>query len=141
MTRLQISMLAAICIYFVLIFYLLTKKRINLKYTLLWLALGSIMLVFIVFPGLLRYCTVLIGVETPTNGLFAVLFFAVLVILMSLTAIVSKLNEKSKRIIQVFALMEKRVRELEEKLEESRKGSRDNKTDLLDQHGDEINGI
>jgi len=96
----------------------LSKRRINLKYTLLWLAMGGVMLVFIAFPQLLGYCTTLIGVETPVNGLFAVLFFAVLVILMSLTAIVSKLNEKSKREIQALALMEKRVRELEEKLEE-----------------------
>ena len=94
--RLQFFLLSALGVYFILIFYLLTKKRINLKYTL-------------------RICTEFVGVETPMNGLFAMLIFAVLVILMSLTAIVSKLNEKSKRIIQALALLEKRVRELEGK--------------------------
>ncbi len=113
--RLQFFLLSALGVYFILIFYLLTKKRINLKYTLLWLAFGVVMLVFAAFPQLLRICTEFVGVETPMNGLFAMLIFAVLVILMSLTAIVSKLNEKSKRIIQALALLEKRVRELEGK--------------------------
>lgn len=54
----------------------------------------------------------------PTNALFAFMFFCVIIILMSITAIVSKLNEKNKRLIQSVALLEKRVRELERAEEE-----------------------
>lgn len=113
-SKLQIAMLIAVALYFLIVFRLLKQRNLNLKYTLLWLLSGVIMLVLAVFPQILSWLAVLVGVYDPTNALFAFMFFCVIIILMSLTAIVSKLNEKSKRVIQSLALMEKRVRDLEE---------------------------
>jgi len=112
--QLQAAMLIAIGIYFLVVFQLLKRKNLNLKYTLLWLFSGIIMLALAVFPQILSWLAALVGVYSPTNALFAFMFFCVIIILMSLTAIVSKLNEKSKRVIQALALMEKRIRDLEE---------------------------
>lgn len=114
---LQIAMLLAIAVYFVLLLCLLKKKTLNLKYTLLWLFSGFIMLLLALFPDFLGFFAHMIGVEVPTNALFAVMFFCVIIILMSLTAIVSKLNERVKRLTQSLALLEKRVREEEDRLE------------------------
>ncbi len=111
--RLQIALLVALGIYFFLVFYLLKKKMLNLKYTLLWLAAGLVMLVLTICPQILATVSALVGVFDPTNALFAVIFFCVIIILMSLTAIVSRLNERLKRLIQSDALLEKRVRDLE----------------------------
>lgn len=113
-SKLQIAMLIAVAVYFLIVFRLLKQRSLNLKYTLLWLLSGVIMLVLAVFPQILNWFAALVGIYDPTNALFAFVFFCVIVILMSLTAIVSKLNEKSKRIIQTMALMERRIRELEE---------------------------
>lgn len=112
--KLQITMLVAVGLYFLIVFRLLKKKTLNLKYTLLWLASGIIMLALAVFPQILGWFAALVGIYEPTNALFAFMFFCVIIILMSITAIVSKLNEKSKRLIQSVALLEKRVRELED---------------------------
>ena len=71
------------------------------------------MLMLAVFPKILGWFAALVGIYDPTNALFAFVFFCVVIILLSITAIVSKLNEKSKQIIQSIALLEKRVRELE----------------------------
>ena len=71
------------------------------------------MLMLAVFPKILGWFAALVGIYDPTNALFAFMFFCVVIILLSITAIVSKLNEKSKQIIQSIALLEKRVRELE----------------------------
>ena len=107
-TTLRIVMLVAVAVYFYLVLRLLKKKSLNLKYTLLWLLSGIIML-----PQILNGFATAVGIYEPTNALFAVIFFCIIIILMSLTAIVSKLNEKSKRLIQSIALLEKRVRILE----------------------------
>ncbi len=112
-TKLQITMLVAVGLYFLIVFRLLKKKNLNLKYTLLWLASGVTMLALAVFPRILSWLAALVGIYDPTNALFAFMFFCGIIILMSITAIVSKLNEKSKRLIQSVALLEKRVRELE----------------------------
>lgn len=114
-TRLRVAMLAAVFIYYLLVFHLLKKKSLNLKYTLLWICSGMIMFVLAIFPELLDHFAGLVGVYDATNALFAMIFFCIIVILMSLTAIVSKLNEKCKRLIQSMALLEKRLREVEEK--------------------------
>jgi len=111
--KLQVSMLIAVGLYFLIVFRLLKRKSLNLKYTLLWLLSGVIMLVLAVFPQILGLMAALVGIYAPTNALFALMFFCVIIILMSLTAIVSKLNEKSKQVVQALALLEKRVRDLE----------------------------
>ena len=111
--KMQIAMLVAVALYFLIVFRLLKRKNLNLKYTLLWLFSGIVMLVLALFPQILSWVSELVGIYTPTNALFAFTFFCVIIILMSLTAIVSKLNEKSKRLIQSLALMDKRIRELE----------------------------
>lgn len=111
--KLQVAMLIAVGLYFLIVLKLLRRKTLNLKYTLLWLASGVIMLTLAVFPQILSWFASLVGIYDPTNALFAFMFFCVIIILMAITAIVSKLNEKSKQIIQSVALLEKRVRELE----------------------------
>lgn len=78
------------------------------------MASGVVMLVLAVFPQILGWLAALVGIYDPTNALFAFMFFCVIILLMSITAIVSKLNEKSKQLIQSVALLEKRVRELED---------------------------
>lgn len=117
--RLQIVVLTALVVYFIFLFRLLIRRRLNLKYTLLWLAFGVVLLVFTLFPDLLSACATFVGFEVASNGLFAILHFCALVLLISMTAIVSKLNEKVKRLIQTIALLERRIRDLEER-DESR---------------------
>lgn len=112
-TRLQAAVLVAVVLYFIFLLRLLIKRRLNLKYTLLWLAFGLVLLIFTLFPSLLGFCASLVGFELASNGLFAILHFCTLVLLISMTAIVSKLNEKEKRLIQTIALLERRIQELE----------------------------
>lgn len=97
--------------YFVLIFHFLKKKTLLLKYTLLWIAAGMVMGLLVLVPQLLDWFVHLIGIQTPMNGLLVVSVLAILIILMSLTAIVSKQAERMKRLTQYISFLEKRVRE------------------------------
>lgn len=109
----QIIMLLAVLCYFVLLIFLLRKKMLNLKYGLLWIFSGVLMLILAIFPGILNSFSRLVGIASPTNALFAVILFCVMIILMSLTAIVSGLNNKVKRLAQAIALLENRLRAVE----------------------------
>ena len=110
---LQIVMILAIVSYFVLLVYLLKKKSLNLKYTLLWIFAGFFMLLFALFPQLLHLFARIVGISGDTNALFAAISFCILMILMSLTAIVSKMNEQIKQLSQYISLLEKRLRDVE----------------------------
>ena len=115
---LRIALFTALIIYFVILIYLFRRKMLNLKYSLLWIFCGLAMFLVAAFPGILMKSMSLIGVYNPFNGLFALISFFILIILMSVTSIVSKQNERSRRLAQTVALLEKRVRELEGRKEE-----------------------
>lgn len=113
---LRIALLIGIAIYFICIFFLLKKNSLNLKYTLLWIFLGIVFLLVVIFPVILKAPMRMIGVVEWTNGLFALLLLILMIIDMSVTAIVSKLNERMRKLVQKCAMYEERIRKLEEKL-------------------------
>lgn len=112
--HLRILLGIAVIIYFLLILHFVKKRMLTLKYTLLWLLSGVGMVLLVLFPKLLTLFVRVAGIESPMNGLFAFGIFFVLIISMSLTAIVSKQTERIKNLAQYNAILEKRIRELEE---------------------------
>lgn len=112
-TSLRIAILIAIVAYFVMLAVLLRQKRLALRYTLLWMLSGLVMLVLTIFPQLLFLLSTFLGIQVQSNALFAILFFCVLIILVSMTSIASKQNEYIKRLVQHTAQLEKRIRDLE----------------------------
>ena len=57
----------------------------------------------------------LLDIEMPVNLVFLLMFCFVLVVLLSLSIAISQLADKCKRLTQANAILEKRVRDLEEK--------------------------
>ena len=105
--------LLVIAVYFVAIIYLLKKGRLYLRYVLLWMLTGAVMALLAVCPQTISWFFKLCGFQLFSNGLFAVLIFFIFLILLAITSIVSELNEKNRKLAQRIALLEKRVRELE----------------------------
>lgn len=116
-TVLRFILGAGVIIYFVMLISLLKKRLVDLKYSLTWLAAGVVMAIFIIFPNLLSKLMAAFGIVVPVNGLFLISICFVVIILMSLTSIVSKQSIKIKELVQMQALLEKRVRELEKENE------------------------
>lgn len=108
-------MIVAELLYFGMIFYFLKKKMLSIKYSLLWLVFGIVMIIFTASPALMWRFMWMFGVESPMNGLFSILLFFLLTLIMSLTAIVSRQSERIRALVQSQALLEERIRELEVK--------------------------
>lgn len=98
-----------------IIFVLLKKGKMTVKYSLLWLGLAVVLVIFAICPYVVYVLRDLLDVEMPVNLVFMLMFCFVLVVLISLSIAVSQLAEKCKRLTQENALLEKRVRELEKK--------------------------
>ena len=110
---LRLYMIIAIIIYFVLLILLIKKKSLSLKYSIMWLFAGVLMLILAIWPGILGWIASTVGILTPVNALFALMFFIQIIILVAITSIVTNLNEKVTRLTQNQALLEQRLRELE----------------------------
>ena len=120
--RFQFFAIAAAVLFFVLLVWLLKRNRLSLKYCLLWLLSGIIMLVLAVFPGVLDWFSHVIGIYSSVNALFAVILFCGMMLMISFTVIVSREKQEIVKMVQRIALLENRIRELEKKNGE---GSRD----------------
>lgn len=116
--KLQIVLIIAIVFYFIIILYFLKKRALELKYTLIWLVAGGVMLILVLFPQLMTRIIRLLGIQSNMNGLYLALIAFIIMILMTLTSIVSRLAYKAKTLTQEIALIEKRVRELEKRNEQ-----------------------
>lgn len=113
-SSLRLFLSIGLMVYFLLIFSLLRRKTLSLRYTLLWIFGGIGMGILLIFPELLNWFIHLIGIQLASNGLFAIILFFILIILISITSIVSKQSDHIKRLVQDNALLEKRIRELED---------------------------
>ena len=113
---LQLFLLLAIALYFFALVHFTRRKRVEPKYLLLWIISGVMLIALTLFPTLLNQVSSLLGIYDPTNALFAIVLFCVIIILMTLTAILSRHNADILRLVQENALLEQRVRELEDKV-------------------------
>lgn len=111
---LRVVLLIAIIIYFILIFFYLKRKALELKYTLLWLFAGIVMLLMIIFPQISVMITRLLGFESNMNALYITCLGFIIMLLMMVTSIVSRQSNKIKVLIQEVAILKKAIRDLQE---------------------------
>lgn len=112
---LRVTLSIAVICYFIIILYYLKKRMLELKYTLIWLAAGVVMGIMLIFPNLLEWFRSLLGIESNMNALYMLCFAFIIMILMTLTSIVSRQMLKIRVLIQEISMLEKRVRDLENK--------------------------
>ena len=114
---LQVLLIVGALALFGMIVYLIKHKKIEVKYSIIWLAFSATMIIFALFPYLVLVLGDISGVVNPVNFIFMTLFVFILLIMLSVSAVISGFSTKIKRLAQANALLEKRVRELEQKME------------------------
>lgn len=82
------------------------RRKLELKYALVWFFVGGITLILEIFPQILAWIAGLFGVGAPVNMLFFMGFVFSLIIIFSLSISLSHLSEKVKRLTQEIALLQ-----------------------------------
>ena len=114
-SKVQIFFIIVVVAYLIFIIHLLKKKKLNLKYTLLWLIAGIVLLIVTIFPDLMYSISNILGIKTPINSALILASMFIIVILITITSIVSGLNNNLRVLTQEVALLEKKIRELSQK--------------------------
>ena len=122
-SRLVITLVVGLLIYFFIILILLKYKEISLKYTLLWLLSGLLMVLLVIFPSLLLGISHALGFQSSMNGLMVMGVAFIIMIIMSLTSIVSKQSRKIRNLVQYSAMLEKRIRDIENSINKNDGGN------------------
>ncbi len=95
---------------------LIKKRKIDLKYSIVWLLLPIVILVIILIPGLLEWVAAAMGIYDVMNMVFFLGFIFVIAVIFSLTVAISKLADSMRQLTQKVALEEYADRK---KIEES----------------------
>lgn len=115
---LRIFFISCIVLFFIVTMHYLLKKKLNLKYTLIWLLSIFVLLILAIFPIIVEKVGNLVGIVSVTNAVFVFLIIFLVAIVFTLTAIVSHLNLRVSRLTQHQALLEERIRKAEGKQSE-----------------------
>lgn len=103
-------------VYLLFILFLLKKRRLTVKYAIIWLLSAGVLIVFSLFPYVVLVLTDLLGMTNASNTVFLLAGAFILMLLISLSSAVSQFAQKITRLAQKNALLEERVRRLEEAL-------------------------
>jgi len=103
---------------FLFIVWLIKHNKIEVKYSIIWLAFSVFMIAFAICPYIVLVLGDITGVANPVNFVFLTQIIFILLILLSVTAVISGFSRKIKRLAQTNALLEKRVRRLEAAIKE-----------------------
>ena len=107
--KLQILLICAMFIYFIFLYQLLKKNHIIMKYALLWIFGGIVLLLLVFFPNLIKVASRIVGIYSDVNLLFLVMIGCLYIITLSLTVILSRLSYDNRKLTQQLALLEKEV--------------------------------
>ena len=93
---------------------LVRRKYLRERYSLIWIATGSIFSLLSIRADLLRRISHWLGFSIPSNALFFLGILFLLLIVLGLSVITSRLAEKNKILTQEVVLLKKRVSDLED---------------------------
>ena len=94
---------------------LIRSRKLRERYALLWLATAGVILFFAAWRSGLHNLSNALGIAYPPNALFVLAMLFVLVLLLHFSTVISKLSDRSTTLTQRLALLEERLRELEDK--------------------------
>ena len=73
--------------------------------------MSLVVLIFAIFPEPLFYLSSVLGFEKPSNFMLLCAVFFLLIVCISLSAIVSKQEERIKNLVQDLAILESKIEE------------------------------
>ena len=115
--KLQITILLALVVALAAIVNMIRKKSLELKYALSWLFALVAVAVFAAFPRAMVVMARFLGIDAPVNMIFFLGFCFSLVIIYILTVSLSRMSTKMRRLTQIIALNEDRIKTLEQRLD------------------------
>ncbi|MBD3778467.1 DUF2304 domain-containing protein [Cellulomonas sp. ES6] len=97
--------LAACVALVVFLVLLLRTRRLREKYAITWIVVGVGVCVFGAFPGAVAALADWVGVQTPSNLLFALALIVLLLVCIQLSAEITTLEEETRTLAEEIALV------------------------------------
>ena len=104
-TKFQIILIVGILLILLLILNMIRKRKLELKYSLVWLIVMILLLFIAGSPEKLTEISKALGIYSPVNMVFFLGFVFSLIIIFVLTVTVSRLSARIRRLAQIVAML------------------------------------
>ena len=102
-SRFQTILIVGIALLLLFILNMIRKRKLELKYALVWLIVLAILFIFALMPEKLQEIATTLGIYSPINMIFFLGFVFSLAIIFVLTVTVSRLSARIRRLAQMVA--------------------------------------
>jgi hypothetical protein len=114
-SRIQIVAIVGAVGLLLIVLEMVRRRRLMERYALLWLLCAVVILALAVWQDALNQIAQAMGILSAPNALFFVAVGFILLLLLHFSAAMSRLSDQSKVLAQRQAVLEQRLRELEER--------------------------
>ncbi|MCU1484938.1 MAG: hypothetical protein JWN67_1684 [Actinomycetia bacterium] len=101
--HLLVVLIAALPALFVL--QLVRRRALRAKYSLLWLAVGAVLMVTAIFPGIIDHAADAIGISYPPAIYLMIAIVFLLIVVMHFSWELSRLEERTRTLAEEIALL------------------------------------
>lgn len=117
MDKIQIiSIIASLTIFFVVV-NLVRRRRLKTEYSLIWLLVSVIFIVFSFWRDGIDWLAKLFGIAYAPSVLFIILLIGIILLLIEFSIIISKQSERIKVLVQEIGLLRLEIQTKFEKIE------------------------
>lgn len=102
---------------FALILFTITKKKLNIKYSIVWLLWSILTLILAIFPEIFYQFAHFMGIEMPVNAVFLIMIALLYALVFFVYSTISKHNEELIQLTYEIARLKKELDELKKKNE------------------------
>ena len=111
--HLRLLLLIGAVLFMCLTVFYIRRKGLDLYHSIICFAGALLILLMALFPDVLEPLARWIGIQVPSNLVFLIMIAYLLCTSLSLCAVTSRQHARIRKLVQEYALLEKRVRELE----------------------------
>ncbi len=117
---LQIILIAGTSMFFVYIINMVRLRKLELKYTLLWLFTSVCFIIMAVFPWIIERIADILSIKEPVNALFLISLFFLIMIIFSMTVAIAGKSRNITALTQDMGIMKLQIEQLATVLREKK---------------------
>lgn len=110
---LRICLIAASVLTMLGIMHKIRRSKVRIEDSIYWVLFSMILIVFSVFPQVAYWMSDLVGTYSPSNFIFTLVIFLLLIKIFSMTVRISQLETKLQELVQKIALDEVKAEEIQ----------------------------
>jgi hypothetical protein len=107
--KLQAIMIGGSVFACIILLRLITKYKLEIKYSLLWFLLNILLIVLSIFPDILNFISDQMGFKDSVNALFSFGILILILIVFSFTVALSRMSTRIRNLTQEIGLLKREV--------------------------------